>query len=393
MTKNNENKTKKVSRCRTKQPGVYKNTSTGKYDVKYCYSVVNPMTTQKEYKQKWIYNINSYTEAVQMLQKMKGNRFVPNNKEFTLEDALQLWKDKAQANQYSVMTVRNTEQQFNMIIKFMSPKIAINLITEEMYLSLIAKCREYGYSEETVWNINACIRKLINLAYKNRYIAENPITFWDSPHINQGTKRYVIAYEDFERLSNYFYKSKYMKLGDNPYPKYYFLVNLLYFTGVRIGEAIALTYADFELYSKTPCGKKKYMRVNVTKSYNSVYKLTKGVKNLKKRKIPVPQRLIMIYQTMLQEHLQQGGTLNDKIFPWQHNACTNMIKNASTSLEMRGYTCHDFRHTYISNLIRHGVPLSVIEAVSGDTQETIFKRYSHMFQGDEELVLAVFEEL
>ena len=162
---------------------------------------------------------------------------------------------------------------------------------------------------------------------------------------------------------------------------------------MRIGEAIALTYADFELYSKTPCGKKKYMRVNVTKSYNSVYKLTKGVKNLKKRKIPVPQRIIMIYQTMLQEHLKQGGTLNDKIFPWQHNACTYMIKNTSVSLGMRGYTCHDFRHTYISNLIRHGVPISVIEAVSGDTQETIFKRYSHMYQGDEELVLAVFEEL
>ena len=116
------------------------------------------------------------------------------------------------------MTMRNTEQQFNMIIKFMSPKIAINLITEERYLSLIAKCREYGYSEETVWNINACIRKLINLAYKNRYIAENPITFWDSSHINQGVNMYVITYEDFERLSNYFYKSKYMKLGENPYP-------------------------------------------------------------------------------------------------------------------------------------------------------------------------------
>lgn len=94
MIKNNKNKTKKVSRCRTKQPGVYKNTSTGKYDVKYCYSVVNPMTTQKEYKQKWIYNINSYTEAVQMLQKMKGNRFVPNNKEFTLEDARSYGKIK-----------------------------------------------------------------------------------------------------------------------------------------------------------------------------------------------------------------------------------------------------------------------------------------------------------
>lgn len=50
-------------------------------------------------------------------------------------------------------------------------------------------------------------------------------------------------------------------------------------------------------------------------------------------------------------------------------------------------TPHMFRHTFISNLIRQNVPLPVIEKVSGDTQETIFKRYSHMFESDEVMVL------
>lgn len=39
MRKNVKEKSEKVSRIKTKQPGVYKNESTGKYDVKYCYSV------------------------------------------------------------------------------------------------------------------------------------------------------------------------------------------------------------------------------------------------------------------------------------------------------------------------------------------------------------------
>lgn len=37
--------------------------------------------------------------------------------------------------------------------------------------------------------------------------------------------------------------------GVNNYPIYRFLVYLLYETGIRIGEALALTYNDFETFS------------------------------------------------------------------------------------------------------------------------------------------------
>ena len=43
--------------------------------------------------------------------------------------------------------------------------------------------------------------------------------------------------------------------------------------------------------------------------------------------------------------------------------------------------------------MRKGVPLPVIEKVSGDTQKTIFDRYSHMFDDDEDLVLKALENL
>ena len=45
------------------------------------------------------------------------------------------------------------------------------------------------------------------------------------------------------------------------------------------------------------------------------------------------------------------------------------------------------------NLIRNSAPITVIEAVSGDTQATIFKRYSHMFEGNEVLVLKALEQM
>lgn len=38
------------------------------------------------------------------------------------------------------------------------------------------------------------------------------------------------------------------------------------------------------------------MRVHITKSYNSAYRILKGTKNDKTRKIPLPEPVIEIYQ-------------------------------------------------------------------------------------------------
>lgn len=88
-----------------------------------------------------------------------------------------------------------------------------------------------------------------------------------------------------------------------------------------------------------------------------------------------------------------GGKMEDKIFPWTHGACDTMLKKACKACDFPAYHSHEFRHTFISNLIRGGVPLPVISKVSGDTQETILKRYSHMFESDEVMILTAMANL
>ena len=380
-------------RVTTKQPGVYKNQKSGKYDVKYNFTRINPETGKKEYKAKWIYGIDSYTAAKKALLKMKEEHVDVSSAGITLNEALELWMNKAEANSYTKISIRNTKQQFDMITKFWSKDLPLAAITEDIYLNLIARCREYGYAEETIWNINACLRKLINLAYKNRYLKENPVAFWDSPRINPKTERNVIPYEDYDKLEQYFTGNEFWRLGENHYPLYRFMVQLLYWTGMRIGEVLALQYNDFEEYHLLENPDLDRMRVRVTKSYNSAYKLLKGTKNDKTRKVPLVKVVIDSYSELLKKHLSDGGLIEDRIFTWDHGACNIMIRKVCRELNIKEYSCHDFRHTYISNLVKEGVPISVIEKVSGDTQETIFKRYSHMFPGDEELVVKVLDSI
>ena len=380
---------KKAVRERTKQPGIYKNLNTGKYDVKYNYTETDPYSNEKIHRQKWFCGNDSYTEAKDLLAKLKGDKAKPVKEGYTLARAMELWNDKAVAGKYSLMSIRNTRQQFNMIKRFWSEDLAIEDITEEQYLKLITKCREYGYSEETIWNINACLRKIVRLAYKNRYINEDPTRFWDNPRIETGVRRNVITAEEFEKLDLFFQNNSFYRLGENNYPKYRFLVNLLYYSGMRIGEAIALTYEDFEEYG--PRGK-TVMRVNINKSYNSAYRMLKGTKTGKTRRVPIPGKVAKMFASIKAVHLNNGGTLNVRIITWDHSACRMMLAKACKAAEIKNYCCHDFRHTYISNLIKKGIPLPIIEAASGDTQETIFKHYSHMFEGDEKMLIDALEE-
>lgn len=62
---------KKTVRKATKQPGIYKNLNTGKFDVKYNYTSRNPLTGESIREQEWIYGINSYTKAVKLLSEKK----------------------------------------------------------------------------------------------------------------------------------------------------------------------------------------------------------------------------------------------------------------------------------------------------------------------------------
>lgn len=108
----------KKLRTATKQPGVYHNGKTGKYDVKYSYTEYDPVSNKKKYRAKWVYGINSYKTAVSILAEMKSEKVNPGAVDITLEQALDLWMNKARANNYSQVSIRNTKQQYNMILKF-----------------------------------------------------------------------------------------------------------------------------------------------------------------------------------------------------------------------------------------------------------------------------------
>ena len=402
-------KRKAPKRTKTKYANIYFNEQSKLYDIKYNYKVYNPHTKKNDYKAKWVYGIATIGQAQSELAKLRANGPKPQDKDITLQGAFELWETKTVVNKGSPITINNTKQQLKMIAQFLPLDTKLKDISEDTYLNLCAQMRKYGYSEETLHTLNGTFRKLINIAYKRRLIHENILNYCDNMNTKQkdSDSYRMISKDEFDLLNAYFRDNKCIRNGTNNYPKYRLLLHLLYYTGARVGELLALTYNDFEDFSyykkddpqpplRIPSSKDlkgehlRGMRIKITKSYVSDIKLTKDPKNYKKRTIPLPSYVERLATIVIQSQMQVGS-LDDRVFSWGHSATYTMLQRACKKVNIPNCSCHDFRHTYISNLIKQGVPLPVIEKVSGDNQTTILKRYSHMFESDEVMVLKAIE--
>lgn len=397
-----------IKRTKTKYPNIYFNENTKLYDVKYNYKVYDPITQKNQYKAKWKYNLISLTEARAELAKLQTGIDKPLDKDITLKGAFDLWTSRAVTQNFSKTTIRNTEQQVRMLSQFLPLETKVKDITEDVYFKVFSDCREYGYSDETIHSINATFRKLVDLTYKKGLIADNFLHKTDNIKTRKKDIVRILTHEEWKKVDNYFYTTKFVRLGVDRYPRFRFMFNVLYYTGIRIGECLALTYEDFEEFDYYPKDIQRPIRLAGTKATEQEHlsgmrlKVTKSMladgtvkepKNFKRRTIPLSPIVERMYYIELNKNLERGGKITDRVFQYGYGNCLTLITNACEKIDIPHCSLHDFRHTFISNMIRNNVPLPVIEKVSGDTQETIFKRYSHMFEQDEIMVLKALENL
>ena len=396
-------------RTKTKYKSIYYNNSTKKYDVKYNYKEYDIKTGKNRYRAKWAYNLNTLTEARAELARLQTSGVKTDDKDITLSGAYELWEIKAIGQNFSPITIKNTSNFMTMIYQFLPASTKLKDIDEDVYYKFCANIRSQGYSEETLFSLNTTFRKVINHAFKKRLISENFLLYTENMKTKRKEDYRVISKEEFDLIDNYFKDNKCIRKNQNSYKKYRFMYNLLYYTGLRIGEALALTYNDFEEFSYykksdeplriSPTSESvnnKHLqgtRVIINKSYVSREKLLKDTKNYKKRTIPLSPSTERLYMRLKEEHKQNGGSLEDKIFLYDYSTYNSTIKKACEKLELEPCSCHSFRHTFISNLIKKNIPLTVIEKVSGDNQNTILQRYSHMFESDEVMILTALQDL
>ena len=154
-------------------------------------------------------------------------------------------------------------------------------------------------------------------------------------------------------------------------PISYYAFEMLYWCGIREGELLALTPADFNFERGTVSINKSYQRINK----QDVITTPKTPKSV--RVIQMPKFLCEEMQDYL--NMLYGAEKDSRIFPISKNYLHREMDRGSKATGVKRIRIHDLRHSHVSLLIDMGFTALAIADRVGHESIDITYRYAHLF--------------
>lgn len=169
------------------------------------------------------------------------------------------------------------------------------------------------------------------------------------------------------------------------HPLYRPIFETLYYTGMRVGELLALSFRDIDLESGVIHITKSLKRIN-GKDFITAPKTSKS-----KRDILIPHFLADELQTYY-KHVYEPSP-DDSVF---HTLRANILYNLKQYAKRAGVKeirVHDLRHSHVALLVELGFnPLLIAERLGHEDIKTTLNTYSHLYPNKQiELVLKLDE--
>ena len=168
-------------------------------------------------------------------------------------------------------------------------------------------------------------------------------------------------------------KDEYLKFADvmMDKPLSYYAFEMLYWTGIREGELLALTPADFDFEKQTVTINKSFQHLNGRDI------ITSPKTEKSNRTIKLPNFLcdeILDYLKMLYD-----VGLEDRMFPVTKSYLYREMERGSKQAGIKRIRIHDIRHSHVSLLIDMGFSATAIADRVGHESIDITYNYAHLF--------------
>lgn len=209
--------------------------------------------------------------------------------------------------------------------------------------------------------INNQLSAIFNYAGRYYNLPSNPARLAGSVGKKEGSEIHFWTPEDFNAFIDHV-------------PKYPGRVGLtvLFWTGLRIGELLALTPEDIDLEART---------LTVSKTYQTIEgrEVVTPPKTRKSRRvITLPPKIvdtIREYEGHLYD-LQPG----DRLFPFTKSYFHQQMAKGCDKAGMEKIRLHDLRHSHASMLIHMGEPILLVsERLGHEDIETTLRTYGHLY--------------
>ncbi len=216
------------------------------------------------------------------------------------------------------------------------------------------------YSQTYLKTVNNQMSALLNYAVAHYRLAFNPCKAAGSMGKSNAEEMNIWTQEQYEKFSSVLQKSS-LKLA----------FDILFYTGIRSGELLALTPADI-LPTK---------RIDINKNYAKI----KGEELFLEPKTPKAKRCIAIPDFLYNDitdyiSMLYGIENGDRIFYFTKSALDKEIKRGAEKAGLPQIRVHDLRHSHASMLIELGfAPLEIADRLGHESVKTTLDTYSHLY--------------
>jgi len=347
---------------------VYKDETTGKYYCKFYYR-----DWQGNNKQKMKKGFKKQKEAKEFEKKFLDKAHADCNMTFNslyeiyMEDAKVRLKPTTYENKRVLIELK--------ILPFFKNQ-RISDITSKMVKDWQTNLMKQGYKPTYLKTIHNQLTAMFNYAMKFYKLQENPARTCGSMGSKNADPKEIWTTEKFNEFIGAFDEK----------PIYRAAFNILFWTGIRSGELLALTLNDIDFEKKTISINKNFAKVN-------------GKELTLKPKTPKSKRVVTIHDFLIDEIKMYIKHLYDyephqRLFNITKSALNTQMNSTIKKLGLKKIHVHALRHSHASLLIELGFsPLLIAERLGHEKVQTTLETYAHLYPNKQNEVTAKIQAM
>lgn len=226
---------------------------------------------------------------------------------------------------------------------------------------------QQNFSQTYLKTINNQLSAIFNYAVRYYELKDNPCRKAGSMGKAKADEMEIWTKEEFQQFLDCLMDKRVSWLA----------FQILFWTGIRIGELLALTFADIDLDGKI---------ITINKSYQRL----KGKDVITRPKTPKSNRKVNIPQFLVDDIQDYKESLydpqpSDRVIPVAKTFLEKEMQRGMKLSGMKKIHIHSLRHSHASLLIEMGFsPKEIAERLGHENIETTLNTYSHLYPDKQE---------
>lgn len=284
-----------------------------------------------------------------------------SNLEMTFESFIEIYMEeyKVRHKLSSYQAVKYSLPKYEYFYKLKMCDIDTKIIRHWQNLLL-----KENYSAAYLISVQKTLSAIFNNAVKVYGLKENPLTkVGVVTNHNHAAEKEVWTVEEFNTFINSFE-------GKNMF--YISLFYLLFYTGARVGEILALTFKDINFDENTININKTVTRIK----RNDIITPPKTLSSI--RTVDVPENVMKLLKRYTDSYYKPDE--DSRVYPVTREIVRRTMQSYIKKSSVKKIRIHDLRHSHVSLLINMGVNIFEISKRIGHADASITSRvYAHVY--------------